>query len=135
MRGAPTLERLMAKVEKAESGCWEWTAKKDARGYGQFKIDGKVRRAHQVSYELTIGPVPTGMEIDHLCRDRGCCNPEHLEAVPHEENMRRAAPFHPQRLKTHCPKGHPYDEENTYVKPSGSRACRACRRKAKQGGR
>jgi hypothetical protein len=81
--------------------------------------------AHRLSYEHHVGPIPDGLQIDHTCRNRKCVNPEHLEPVTNAENTTRQD--HAERRKTHCPKGHPYDEANTYVDPSGARRCRACR--------
>src|SRR5690554_1231498 len=73
-----------------ETGCMEWTASKP-RGYGNFGLNGQVLRAHRISYSLCVGPIPQGLEIDHLCRNRSCVRPDHLEAVTHSENMRRVA--------------------------------------------
>ena len=98
--------------------------------------------AHRLAYELVIGPIPKGLQIDHLCRVKDCVNPAHLEAVTNGENRRRAYTAtgwvykqQPLRLprtseRTHCPRNHPYDEQNTYRNPAGSRECRACRREA-----
>lgn len=83
-------ERFWAKIEKDHStGCWEWTAYISELGYGQFKAFGAMVRAHRFAYELLIGPIPEGLEIDHLCQNRGCVNPDHLEPVSHIENVRR----------------------------------------------
>ena len=116
--------------------CWLWTAK-TTRGYGKIghgsRIDGTEGHlsAHRVSYEIHRGPIPDGLEIDHLCRVRKCVNPDHLEPVTHIENIRRGetgqATAVRQRAKTHCPKGHPYSGSNLVVETNGSRGCRTCR--------
>lgn len=87
-----TVERLMAKVIKDERGCWTWTGALQ-RGYGRVCGGGRGNNqlAYRVAYELLVGPVPVGLELDHLCRNRACINPEHLEPVTHRENMRRMA--------------------------------------------
>lgn len=109
-------------------GCWEWTERHHRDGYGRLVRNGRTYGAHQWFYEHYIGPVPNGLELDHLCRNRVCVNPTHLEAVTHRVNsLRGAAPAARNAHKTHCPKGHPYDEANTLVSVGG-RYCRACRR-------
>ena len=113
------------------TGCWVWTGAIQSNGYGRL-WDGKSSRyAHRVIYELFNGPIEEGLDIDHLCRNRSCVNPLHLDPVTRSENLRRgesgeniAAPL---RKKTHCPRNHKYDEENTRVY-RGRRHCRACAR-------
>ena len=122
---APYLDRFMAKVVILDDGCWEWTGARYRNGYGAFKGPEKVTCAHRIGYELLVGPIPSGLEIDHLCRNRACVNPEHLDPVPHGVNVGRGG----NAIKTHCPRGHAYDERNTYRKNSKgklSRQCRAC---------
>jgi len=109
--------------------CWEWTAARDRNGYGIFqagsRADGSNRtvRAHRLAYEMLIRPIPTGLEPDHLCRTPACIKPLHIEPVTHAENNRRGDLW--QRRRRHCPRGHPYDEGNTYLN-QGRRVCRAC---------
>lgn len=122
-------ERFWAKVQKTE-GCWLWTSQIEAKGYGRFRFNGRPVLAHRFSYELAYGPIPSGMEIDHLCRTRHCIKPEHLEAISHIDNLRRGNTFDigsVHRSITHCPRGHPYNAENTYHDKKG-RQCIACRR-------
>lgn len=113
-------ERFWPKVLISD-GCWEWTAGKDNRGYGRFQADG-FRLAHRWAWFILNGPIPDGLELDHLCRNQGCVNPFHLEPVTHAVNVARA--FADQ---THCLRGHPYDAENTYRTPGGRRRCRQCK--------
>lgn len=121
--------------------CWLWTAAADRHGYGSFTKPGErqVRlKAHRFAYEALVGPIPPGLELDHLCRVHACVNPNHLEPVTHRENMLRSphlpGPGNPppaaawQRAKTHCPKNHPYDDANTGRTRRGHRYCRACAR-------
>lgn len=127
----PVGERFWPKVDKAVF-CWNWTAARTANGYGLFHLsDRSMVRAHRWAYENMIGPIPKGLDLDHLCRNRACVNPDHLEPVTRQVNLNRGRNF--WREKTECPHGHPYDEANTkhYVSPSGQRVrfCRACRQR------
>lgn len=119
-----------------DGDCLVFTGHLNASGYGVVKTPTGAALAHRVTFEDAYGPIPEGLEIDHLCRRRDCISPVHLDAVPHEENMRRGRAGAPQRAKTHCPQGHPYDEENTYslITRNGyvNRLCRSCRREKRR---
>lgn len=129
-------ERFWAKVIKYPNGCWEWQgATCGGRGnYGQFHNKGKHIMAHRFAYNELRGSIPKGYEIDHLCRNKCCVNPDHMEVVTRSENTKRGLIPHILRQrhlsKTHCPQGHPYDEANTYITPLGHRDCRICRKEA-----
>lgn len=115
-------DRFWSKVD-ADGDCWVWTAARYHDGYGQFDRF----RAHRWAYERLVGPIPDGLQLDHLCRNRACVNPDHLEPVTNDENMARS-PIH-NRAKTHCKRGHAFTPENTYLLPrDGGRKCRACAR-------
>jgi hypothetical protein len=122
---------LMAKIRVEPSGCWIWTGNKIAGGYGTMRVGGKRREyVHRVSYRLHKGPIPDGYHLDHLCRQRLCVNPEHLEAVLPRVNILRGVGATAQHArKTHCPRGHEYTPENT-ITPAGRRGrrCRTCSR-------
>ena len=122
-------ERFWSKVDvSAPNECWEWTAGRNSTGYGTFRIGRDMRGAHRVAYELSVGPIPEGLQIDHLCRNVTCVNPAHLEPVTQRENsLRGVSPAAVNATKTHCPKGHEYTPENTEM-DSGGRRCRICRR-------
>lgn len=123
--GTTRVARFEAKIEPGLNDCWEWIGCKMPNGYGRFKGEAPTPMlAHRWSYEHHIGPIPAGLQLDHLCRNRGCVNPWHLEPVTQQENLRRGV--HHNAVKTHCPRGHAYDEANTYVESRGNRHCRAC---------
>lgn len=125
-------ERIRRNVAVDAGGCWIWSGDQTTTGYGRLHAHGRVHRAHRFAYEVFVGPVPGGLPLDHLCRKRACCNPEHLEPVTQHVNLRRS----PDTItsinaaKTECVHGHPFDEANTYITPGGSRRCRACRNAA-----
>ncbi len=128
MTGEVTIERFRKKYVVNLEGCWLWTGSVGKTGYG--RLGGPGTSAHRRSYMMAVGPIPDGLELDHLCRVRCCVNPDHLEPVTHQENVRRGISGHLERATTHCPKGHPYDDKNTYHTPAGKRDCRECRRAA-----
>ncbi|MFJ2650852.1 HNH endonuclease [Streptomyces sp. NPDC087420] len=115
-----------------EQGCMLWTKYVRPDGYVSFYLSGKQVLIHRVSYTLAYGSIPDGLVIDHVkakgCTNRHCVAPAHLEAVAGIENHRRGDAGGNMRAKTHCPQGHPYSSENTYVYPRGHRRCRACGR-------
>ncbi len=125
---------FFSKVDKGDgSGCWLWTASLQTGGYGNFIVHKHSIRAHKWSYEYYKGPVPKGLQIDHLCRVRHCVNPDHLEAVPARTNVLRSnSPAARNAQKTHCPKGHPYEGENLIIakRKDGrlKRICHECRK-------
>lgn len=122
-------DRIESKINKSET-CWLWISGINRSGYGFASWQGKRILTHRLMYELLVGPVPEGLQIDHLCRNRACCNPAHLEVVTLRENVRRRGGGQSRidREKTHCPKSHPYDEKNTYKDKRGRRYCRSCHR-------
>lgn len=130
VRYAPEEERFWAKVNKDGplwhgTACWVWTAYRNSDGYGNFLTHNRQTvKAHRWAFEQMRGPIPEELEIDHLCRNRACVNPAHLEPVIHQVNMIRG--MHRLRGRTHCANGHPFDEGNTYHHPSGQRVCRMC---------
>lgn len=108
-RGAPLRERLEAKVAKTDH-CWFWLGHINGSGYGVIGVGGKARLAHRVSYEVFVGPIPDGLVIDHLCRNRACIAPTHLQPVTQEVNVRRGAST---ERGTHCGNGHEFTKANT----------------------
>lgn len=126
---ASVLMRFVAKVGSAEPGstCRHWQASVDRNGYGRFKLNGRMALAHRVAYQFFIGPVPAGACLDHLCRNRSCVNPLHLEPVSGSENtLRGGGPTAQNAARTQCINGHPFDESNTYTQGGRRRQCRTC---------
>lgn len=126
-------ERFWAKVDQRPDGCWVWTAGRQ-RGYGRFWDGSRGVYAHRFAFELLVGPIYDGEELDHLCRNRSCVNPAHLEPVTHRVNAQRGIAGQVngdrERAKTHCPKGHEYAGANLYVNGRGWRRCRLCVKEA-----
>lgn len=132
-------ERFWSKVSpEPNSGCWLWAAS-GSHGYGRFPflksewLEKRGELAHRHAYKALVGPIPDGLELDHLCRVRCCVNPAHLEPVSHAENVRRGNSGSNTRSKTHCPQGHPYEGDNLRIGKNGkylARYCIACTREA-----
>lgn len=130
-------KRFWSKVHKSEH-CWTWTGLIHHKGYGRLREGSPSKKrvlAHRVSYEIQYGPIPSGMFIDHICRNRACVNPAHLRVVTHEINNTEnviGICWQKQLAKTHCPQGHPYNEKNTkrrLKQGSWRRECKICNRK------
>ncbi len=114
--------------------CWIWGASVNANGYGTMGVDKGSTLAHRISYIIANGEILNDMQLDHLCRVHNCVNPRHLEPVTPRVNVHRGyGPTAANARKTHCPQGHPYSEENTYLYiggvHKGNRQCRICGRK------
>ena len=127
----PIAKRLEFRSDRT-GDCWLWTGGLSSTGYGQLKINGRQTKAHRAAYEELVGPVPEGLDLDHLCRVRRCINPAHLEPVTRRENTLRGISFAAQLAQqTHCKRGHAFDEKNTYIWRN-SRICRQCRKDAQR---
>lgn len=125
-------ELFWSKVD-ATGDCWEWMGSRHL-GYGQWHTPRPahlVVLAHRHVYELLVGPIPDGLQVDHLCRNRACVNPDHIELVTHRVNtLRGTSPAALNARKTRCIRGHGFTPENTEYRRSGERRCRTCRRAA-----
>jgi len=133
MHRGMNLRRFWSLIEVSD--CWDWRGRIDRDGYGRYGKRGVL--AHRVTWTLLVGPIPDGYHVDHLCRNKGCVNPDHLEPVTAGTNVRRTPPGmkgrHHNRVnsrKTECMRGHPLSGQNLYVTPSGYRNCKTCRREA-----
>lgn len=129
MRRIPFWDR----VDKS-GDCWEWTGIRNRGGYGLYVLSGptrprKARMAHRVAYEALVGPIPEGLDLDHLCRNRGCVRPDHVEPVSHRVNTLRGNTLTAiNAAKTHCKRDHEFTPENTYRHKDGRRECWTCKR-------
>lgn len=119
------LDRFYDRITLTPEYCWNWD-KPNSEGYGKITDQGIEFFAHRWAYLRFVGPIPQGLDLDHLCRNRACCNPWHLEPVTRKENVRRG--LQGELLNTHCKRGHEWTEENTYRRPDNPtrRQCRAC---------
>lgn len=127
------IDRLLPRV-RTDGECWRFTGALSSSGYGVIGRGGRgtgTALTHRVTYEFFIGEVPAGLDLDHLCRNRWCCNPWHVEPVTRLVNVARGmrAPGYGPRERSHCPHGHEYSAENTWLRPDGSRRCKACTRR------
>lgn len=112
--------RISPRVNFMAEGCFVWEGQTTNWGYGIISVSGTKQAIHRFVYEQVFGPIPEGLVIDHMCRNKLCVNPSHLQAISHEENVALGG-----LRKTHCPSGHEYNEENTYMYRN-SRRCRKC---------
>ncbi len=136
-RGSSVFEirkRFESKIEVLITNCWKWKGRIEKNGYGRFSYKhDQIISSHRMSYLLYRGPIDMGLTIDHLCKNKWCVNPSHLEVVTMKENLRRS--FNITNInehKTHCKSGHPFSLSNTYIRPDGSRQCKICRSIAQQ---
>lgn len=143
MSRTTAIERFLAKVNPAgplplvrgvHGRCHEWNAADDGdHGYGRFWLNGRSVKAHRAAYQLQVGPIPDGHDIDHRCRNVRCVRPSHLRPLTHRANILASRNHVALRAaQTHCHRGHPFDDANTYIAPNGTRKCRTCKRDAQR---
>lgn len=131
----PDLAEVASRYEVREDGCWQWVRKIATVGYGRMYHGGVEYAAHRLVYELTVERIPEGQVLDHLCRNRACVNPDHMDVVPFFKNVRRGLRCRTAANESSdlCPNGHEWTLANTYYPPAtGARTCRACVRESGQ---
>lgn len=117
-------------ISEPNTGCWLWISTLDRHGYGVLSVKNKTVFAHRFSYQRSIGPIPDGLTLDHLCRVRSCVNPVHLQPISSRENVLRGEGTGARNArKTHCLVGHEFNDENKYINARGERQCRPCNAK------
>lgn len=135
-KSMPPLDRIAARLIVEDSGCWTLTGSTSSTGYHSIGVNGTTHNAHRWLYEVVVGPVPEGLQLDHLCRNRACVNPDHLEPVSQSENLLRGDGFSGVNArKSVCVNGHDLVGHNVMIRKDGWRNCREChnarRRKAR----
>jgi HNH endonuclease len=133
MPSAEALQKLWGRMDGKfvvrERGCWEWIGAKTEKGYGYMAKTGTTKYAHRISYWFHLGEIPDGLQPDHVCRNRACINPSHLEPVTSGENTRRGSSVAVKLSIRSCAKGHPFDGRNTGIRgATGHRYCKQCHR-------
>lgn len=128
-RGMPIMERIFNSIDfSSVNDCWEWNMAQNNKGYGSIRWNHQTKVAHRAVYELLVGDIPEGLTLDHLCLNKKCVNPNHLEPVANRENNARGnSRSAVNARKTHCLNGHEYNKLNTYINRSGGRWCKTCR--------
>lgn len=130
---ARIMERMTVTACGYLTACWLSDRAAQPNGYTKIGVRGRTWLTHRLAYEVMVGPIPDGLVIDHLCRQRACVNPDHLEPVTNRENLLRGETLTAaEAATTHCPQGHPYTPENTYLRPDRpmGRCCRMCRQES-----
>jgi hypothetical protein len=124
-RGGDPFERMQRFIQPTGC-CWYWTGSLDGKGYGRISVGNRLVRAHRWVYTVLVGAIPDGLMLDHLCRNKVCVNPDHLEPVTNRENLLRGRGVVLHPVTTHCKHGHAYTPDNTRINRKGRKVCRRC---------